>query len=117
MSGHKPERIDHDCPCLDIICCAQQTVKLGMIGDSCCGPPDDDDSIEDMLRLTMEIVDPDATCEPGVLWLSRDDALHLASVLTMFAVTLERTRLQCTVRDSAEAKALVERLKKESPAP
>ena len=97
MSGHRIERIDHDCHCLDIICCAQQTVKIGMIGDSCCGPPDDSYSIEDMLRLTMEIVDPDVTCEPGVLWLSRDDAMHLADVLRMFAFTLERTKLQCDV--------------------
>lgn len=100
MSGHRTERIDHECPVVSIICCAQQTVKIGMIGDACCGGYTEEEGPEDMIRLTLEIIDPDDTCEPGNLWLSRDDALHLSDVLRTFAITLERTKFQCDVRDA-----------------
>lgn len=104
MSGHRTERMDHECPVTEIVCCAQQTVKIGMVGDWCGDGYDESEGVEDMIRLTMEIHDPDATCDPGNLWMSRDDALHLADVLRTFAITLERTRFQCQIAWRGESK-------------
>ena len=97
MSGPRPERIDRDCPILSVTTCAQQKVRLGIIGDMCEGGYEHGDGVESMLRLTLAIEDPDDTACPGELWLDRDDAIHLADVLRMFALTLERTQLQCEV--------------------